>query len=184
MKLNDPRRQKWAKADFPSAGEVRKKLSFWPYAGLQKLGRKLAWFRTKRGIIFICMLCRIALVILMQQKYFFLWLWVRAPKSMATMVRTLPMKRRKRLACDVLDTSATLANLVHDVSDIDWQTQIAALTAEFLRLSNVNFFLFFFYKPDHKLTTAVVSLSSVPILSKGPVMWLCFMPHFSLHHNQ
>ena len=123
-----------------------------------------------------------ALSILMQQKYFFLWLWVRAPKSMATQVRTLPMKRRKRLACDVLDTFATLANHVHDVSDIDWQTQIAALTAEFLRLSNVIFF--FFYKPDHKLTTAVVSLSSMPILSKGPVMWLCFMPHFSLHHNQ
>ena len=36
------------------------------------------------------------------------------------LVCSLQMKGRKRLACDVLDTFATHAGLVYDITDIDW----------------------------------------------------------------
>ena len=39
------------------------------------------------------------------------------------LVRSSPMKSRKRLARDVLDTSATRAELVHDVTDTYSHTQ-------------------------------------------------------------
>ena len=39
------------------------------------------------------------------------------------LVRCLPVKKRKRLARDVIHTSATYADLVQDVTDTDCQTQ-------------------------------------------------------------
>ena len=34
------------------------------------------------------------------------------------LVHSLPVKRRKRLACDIMNTAATLARSVHDVTDL------------------------------------------------------------------
>ena len=46
------------------------------------------------------------------------------------------MKSRKRLACDVIDTCATHACLVYDVTtNTDCNTQMAVLKAVFSRLS-------------------------------------------------
>ena len=81
----------------------------------------------------------VVLSIFMQQKYFLLRIW--APQCEAMLIHSLPMKRRKRLAHDVIDTHATHADLLF----ITFQTQtawhkMAARAAVFLRLSNVDFF--------------------------------------------
>ena len=53
------------------------------------------------------------------------------------LVRSLFMKNRKKtLAHDVMYASATCASLVHDITDL---VKMAALTAIFLQLSNVDF---------------------------------------------
>ena len=52
------------------------------------------------------------------------------------LTRSLPTKSRKDLAHDVTYTPATHAGLLRDVTD---SVKMAALTAVFLRLSNVDF---------------------------------------------
>ena len=67
----------------------------------------------------------------------FFWLQILAPLSTAMLAFSLPMKNRKGLIQDVTDMCATLVGLVHDIKDT--QHKIAALTAVFYQLSNVDF---------------------------------------------
>ena len=47
-------------------------------------------------------------------------LQIRSRQGAAMLVRSLPMKSRKRLACDVSHTSATHAGHVYDVTDTQY----------------------------------------------------------------
>ena len=62
----------------------------------------------------------------------------RASLGAAMLVRSLPVKNRKRLAHDVINTFAAHPDLGHDVTGTDW---LPTLTAVFSRLSNF-FFVF------------------------------------------
>ena len=81
---------------------------------------KLAWKHRKCLSISVCRLCAAALPIFMQPKYFFppqIW----APWSTAMLVRSLPMKSRKKVGS--WHNRHTHVHLVHDVADTDCQTQ-------------------------------------------------------------
>ena len=60
---------------------------------------------------FVCRLSKVVLPIFMQQKYFFGLL--SALHGAAMLVHSLPVKKRKMLAHDVVYTSATFADFVH-----------------------------------------------------------------------
>ena len=60
-------------------------------------------------------------------------------KGAAMFARSLPVKSIKRLALDVINTSATHIGLVHDVTDKNCPTQNGITHSSVSQLSNVNF---------------------------------------------
>ena len=85
----------------------------------------------------------------------------------------LPLKNRKTFAHDVKYAYATLADLVHDVTEKQTDRHKMAGFATLLsRLSNISCCCFFkqTVKIDRK---TAVSLFLIPFLSIGPVMFLC-----------
>ena len=113
-------------------------LSIFPCAG------SMSWFYQYfhvqalcRGSIniSICRLCSVVKSIHMRQKNFFFPASNGSPQDAAMLVRSLPTKSRTRLAHDVMYTSVTLAGRVYDVTDL---LKMAALTAVFSSLSNVD----------------------------------------------
>ena len=68
------------------------------------------------------------------------------------LLRSLPMKIKKRLFHDVINTFVTRADLVRDVPYTeDNRHKMAALTAVFSRLRKFRFISLINYKLDHKL---------------------------------
>ena len=110
-----------------------------PLVLYQHLYKRIAVRACVRVCVCVCFLSFFLSFFLFLFLFYFLRIW--APLGAAMLVRSLPMKSKKLLACDVFDAFATqIAGLVYNVADTDCYqgTKWHHSRSCFLRLSNVD----------------------------------------------
>ena len=102
--------------------------------------------------------------------------WIWPLQGAATLVCSLPMKSRKRLAHNVFDAFATQASLVHDITDKDCWAQNSSICGHVFATFKHKFFTQkeedFCPPPPSPPTAACLFYFS--FLGVGPLMRLCF----------
>ena len=92
------------------------------------------------------------------------------------MNRSLPMKNRKRSVHDVLDSSASHADLVHNVTDTDCQTQYDSAHGHVFGTFKRIYIYLYITKPDRKWTEKLLFFFS---LSFFFLFFSCLLPFLS-----